>query len=157
MEVLDLIYHLFIFTANSLGQQPTTMQFFQPLTPQTLALMAAAIYCMLSEYTTAKKVAVMFSQDEYRGKFCPFTVTDCISAEAIALIKFKLHMVGLLDTSPPPPPKVLVCYKRRSSIHVGASQSQSAVLNPFGPPQSGLVLQYFIQHCIMPFLSVLLL
>jgi hypothetical protein len=43
----------------------------------------------------------MFSQDEYRGKFCPSTVTDCISAEAIALIEFKLHMVGLLDSPPP--------------------------------------------------------
>jgi hypothetical protein len=36
LEVLDLIYHQFFFTANSLGQQPTTPQFFQPITPQTL-------------------------------------------------------------------------------------------------------------------------
>jgi len=33
MEVLDLIYHQFFFTANSLGRQPTTSQFFQPLAP----------------------------------------------------------------------------------------------------------------------------
>jgi hypothetical protein len=76
MEVLDLIYHQLFFTANSLGRQPTTLQFFQPLTPQTLALVAAAIQCALSEYATGKNVIVMFSQDEYRGKFCPSTVID---------------------------------------------------------------------------------
>jgi hypothetical protein len=120
MEVLDLIYHQFFFTANSLGRQPTTSQFFQPLTPQTLALVAAAIHCALSEYATGKKVTVMFSQDEYRGKLCPSTVTDCISAEAIALIKFKLHMVGLLHTPP----------QWCSSAIIGAPQSPSALLNP---------------------------
>jgi len=76
MEVLDLIYHQFFFTVNSLGRQPTTSQFFQPLAPQTLALVAAAIHCALSEYATEKKVTFMFSQDEYRGKFCPSTVID---------------------------------------------------------------------------------
>jgi hypothetical protein len=76
MDVLDLIYHQFFFTANGLGQQPTTSQFFQSLTPQTLALVAAAIHCALSEYATGKKVTVMFSQDEYEGKFCPSTVID---------------------------------------------------------------------------------
>jgi hypothetical protein len=35
MEVLDLIYHQLFFTANSLGWQTTTSQFFQPLAPQT--------------------------------------------------------------------------------------------------------------------------
>jgi len=76
MEVLDIIYHQFFFTANSLGQQPTTSQFFQSLTPQTLALVAAAIHCALSGYATGMKVTVMFSQDEYRGKFCPSMVID---------------------------------------------------------------------------------
>jgi len=76
MEVLDLIYHEFFFTTNSFGRQPTTLQFFQPLTPQTPALVATAIDCALSEYATGKKVTVMFSQDEYRGKFCPSTVID---------------------------------------------------------------------------------
>jgi hypothetical protein len=127
MEVLDLMYQQFFFTANSLGCQPTTSQFFQPLTPQTLALVAAAIHCALSEYATGKTVTVMFSENEYRGKFCPSTVTDCISAEGIALIKFKLHVVGLLHT--PPPQMVLVRYNRRSSIPVGAPQSLSALLN----------------------------
>jgi hypothetical protein len=69
MEVLDLIYHQFFFTANSLGRQPTTSQYFQPLAPQTLALVAAAIQCALSEYPSGKKATVMFSQDEYRGTF----------------------------------------------------------------------------------------
>jgi len=33
MEVLDLIYHQSVCTSNSLGQQPTTSQFLQLLTP----------------------------------------------------------------------------------------------------------------------------
>jgi hypothetical protein len=69
MEVLDLIYHQFVFMANSLGHQPTTSQYFQPLASQTLALVAVAIHCALSEYATAKKATDMLSQDEYRGTF----------------------------------------------------------------------------------------
>jgi hypothetical protein len=88
MEVLDLIYHQFFCTANTFGRQPTTTQFFQPLAPQTLALVAAAINSALSEYATGKKVTVMFSQDEYRGKFCPSTVMNCITAETTALINY---------------------------------------------------------------------
>jgi len=65
MEVLDLIYHQFFFTANRLGQQLTTSQFFQRLAPQTLLLVAAAIHRALSEYATGQMVTVMFSQDEY--------------------------------------------------------------------------------------------
>ena len=99
MEVLDLIYHQFFFTVNSLGRQPTTSQFFQPLAPQTLALVAAAIHCALSEYATEKKVTFMFSQDEYRGKFCPSTVIDWITADAIALI-IMTHS-GAASYSPP--------------------------------------------------------
>jgi hypothetical protein len=76
MEVLDIIYHQFFFTTYSLGRQPTTLQFFQPLTPHTLALVAVAIHCTLSEYATGKKVTAMFSEDEYQGKFCPSTVID---------------------------------------------------------------------------------
>jgi hypothetical protein len=92
MEVLDLIYHHFSFTANILGQQPTTSQFFQPLTPQTLALVAAAIHCALSEYATGKKGTVMFSQDEYRSIFCPATVTD--SSSALLSIDGQLPYIG---------------------------------------------------------------
>jgi hypothetical protein len=101
MEVLDLIYHQFFFTANSLGRHPTTSQFFQPLIPQTLAFVAASIHCALSQYGTGKKVTVMFSQDDYRGKFCPPTVIGCITAEVIAHIMFKIHIVGLLHTTSP--------------------------------------------------------
>jgi len=118
MEVLDLIYHQFFFTANSLRWQPTTLQFFQPLTPQTLALVAAAIHCALSEYASAKKVSVMFSQDEYRGKFCPSTVIDWITADAIALIT--ITHGGAASYTPPP-----WC----SSAILGAPQSLSALLN----------------------------
>ena len=73
-EMLDLIYHQFFFTANSLGCQPITTQYFQPLAPQTLALAAAAIHCALSEYASGKKAMLMFSQDEYRGTFGPSPV-----------------------------------------------------------------------------------
>jgi len=64
MEVLDLIYHQFFFTAYSLGHQPMTSQYLQPLALQTLALVAAAIHWALFEYATGKKATVMFSQDE---------------------------------------------------------------------------------------------
>ena len=40
IEVLDLIYHRFFLTANSLGGKPTTSELFQPLTPQILAVVA---------------------------------------------------------------------------------------------------------------------
>jgi hypothetical protein len=33
MEVLNLIYDHFFFITNNLGLQPTTSQYFQPLTP----------------------------------------------------------------------------------------------------------------------------
>jgi hypothetical protein len=52
MEVLDLIYHQFFLSANRVGRQPTTSQYFQPLAPQTLALAATSIYCALSEYVS---------------------------------------------------------------------------------------------------------
>jgi hypothetical protein len=65
MEVHDLIHCQFSFTANSLGGQLTTLLFFQPLTLQTLAFVATAIHCALSEYATRKLVTVMFSQDKY--------------------------------------------------------------------------------------------
>jgi len=105
MEVLDLINHQLIFTANSLGRQPTTSQFFQPLTPLTLVLVAAAIHCALSEYATGKKVTDMFSQDEYQGKFCPSTVIDCLTAETTAL----LINYTWWAASCPPSPLVLLC------------------------------------------------
>jgi hypothetical protein len=63
--VLDFIYHPFFFTINTMGRQLTTLQFFQLLAPQTLALVAAAIHCALCEYTTGKKVIFMFSQDKH--------------------------------------------------------------------------------------------
>jgi len=124
--VLDLIYHQFFFTANSLGRQLTISQFFQPLTLQTLALVAAASHFMLSEYTTGKKVTLMFSEDDYQGKFHPSMVIDCITADAIALITF--HMVRLLHN--PPSQMLLLHYNRYSLIPVDTPQSLSALLNP---------------------------
>jgi len=107
------------------------------------------VRCLSS--ATRKKVTIMIPQDENRGKLCPSAVKDCISAEAIALINFKLHMVGLLDTPP----------QWSSSAIIGAPQSLSALLNAHwrtsipSAPQSRLVLWYFIQRSILPFLSAL--
>jgi len=112
MEVLNHIYHQFFFTANSLGRQPTTSQYFQPLTLQTLALAAAAIHRALSEYASGKKATVMFSQDEYRGTFCPSPVIN-FTPEATALINHTL--VGRLL-----PPAVQLHKDRHSSIPVSA-------------------------------------
>ena len=100
MEVLDLIYHQFSFTANSLGRQPMTSQYFQRLAPQTSALVAAAIHCALSEYAGGKKATVRFSQDEYRGTFCPSPMIN-FTAEATALINHTL--VGGCKPPLPPP------------------------------------------------------
>ena len=128
MWVLDVIHRQYFFTDNSLGLQPTRSQFFQTLAPQSSVLVAAVIHCALSEYATGNMDTVMFSQDEYRGKFYPSMVTDCISAKGIALIKFKLHMVGLHQTTtppPPPPPTPLWCL----SAIVAAPHSPSALLN----------------------------
>ena len=129
MEVLDLIYHQFFFTANSLGPQPTTSQYFQPLAPQTSALAATAIHCALSEYASGTKATVMFSQDEYRGTFGPSPVMNS-SLEAIAL---SITHQRAASYSPP---------LGRSFILVGA-------------PQPRLKLFYFIPQSIPP-LSVLL-
>jgi hypothetical protein len=76
MQVIDLIWHKFIFTANTLEHQQTTSQHFQPPTPLALALVATALYCVLSEYPTGQKATVMFSQDNYWGTFCPSSVIN---------------------------------------------------------------------------------
>jgi len=115
MEVLDLIYHQFFFTANSLGRQPTTSQYFQPLAPQTLALAAAAIHCALSEYVSGKKATVIFSQDEYQGTFGPSPV-----------INFTLEATtqSITHQRPYHTPAPLWC----NSTTIGAPQSSSELL-----------------------------
>ena len=132
MEVLDLIYHKFFSTADSLGRQPTTSQFFHPLSPQTLALVAAGIRCALSEYATGKDVMVMFSQDEYGGLFCPSTVKRLYYCRSHRTTH-QFHMVGCFIPPPPPSPMVHLCWNRRSAI-------------PDSAHQSGLVLPYLIQR-----------
>jgi len=117
-EVIDLMYHQFFFMANSLGRLPTTSQYFQPLAPQTLALVAAAIHCVLSEYAGGKKATVMFSQDEYRGRLCPSSMIN-FTPEATALINHTL--VGRFK----PPPTTMW----RNSARIGAPQSPSALLS----------------------------
>jgi len=60
MEVRDLIYYQFCYTATSLGRQGKTSQYFEPLGPWTLAVAVAAIHCVLSEYGSGKKTTVRF-------------------------------------------------------------------------------------------------
>ena len=115
MEVLDLIYHQFFFTANSLGCQPTTSQYFQPLAPQTLALAAAAIHCALSEYTSGK-ATVMFSQDEYQGTFGPSPEID-FTLEATS--QSTTHLQPLHTPTP----------LRCNSTRIGTSQFSSELLS----------------------------
>jgi len=138
MDVLDPIYNQLFFTTNSLGCQPTTSQYFQSLTPQTLALAAAGIHSALSEFASGKKATVMFSQDEYWGTFCPSHVinitpsqdeywgTFCpshvinITPEATALI----HNTLVSCLIPP---------LRCNSARIGTPQSSSALLSLDGP------------------------
>jgi len=117
MEVLDLIYHQFFFTANSLGRQPTTSQYFQPLAPQTLVLAAAAIHCALSEYASGKKATVMFSQDEYRGTFGPSPVINF----ALEATKQSITYQQPHHTTP--------LALRRNSTRMDAPQSSSELLS----------------------------
>jgi len=98
MEVLDLICHQSFFTTSSLGRQPMTSQYFQPLAPQTLTLVAAAFRCALSEYASRKTVTLMISQDEYQGTFCPSPMIN-FTPEATAFINHSL--VGCIK--PPSP------------------------------------------------------
>jgi len=121
MEVLDLIYHRNFFTTNSFGRKLTTSLFFHPLALQMLVLVAAAIHCALSEYATGKKVTVMLSQDEYRGKISLSTVIDCITAEATALINYT-WWAAVYPPAPPPPPW---CF----SAIIGAPQSPTPLLS----------------------------
>jgi len=130
MAVLDPIYHQGFFTANSLGCQPMTSQYFQPLTPQTLALTSAAIYRAMSKYAIGMKAIVMFSQDEYQGTFCPSPVIN-FTPKATVLIDRTL--VGRLI----PPLQCNSIWTRGSSI-------------PFSAPQPRLALCYVIMHSIPP-------
>ena len=117
MEVLDPIYHQFIFTANSLGSQPTTSQYFQHLAPQTLALAATAIHCALSEYASGMKAMVMFLQDEYRRTFGTTpSINYFLQATPQSITYQRPHH------TPPFPPAAQLHENRRISIPVGALQ-----------------------------------
>ena len=68
MDIHDLICYQLFFSANGLGHQPTTLQFFQLVAPQTLPLAATTRNCVLSEYSIWKMASDKCSQDEYWGK-----------------------------------------------------------------------------------------
>jgi len=126
MEVLDVIYLQFFFTANSLGHQPSASQYFQPLALQTLALVVTAIHCALSEYARRKKATVMLCQDEYRGTLCPFAI---ISLSPAATAKSNHIFVGPVKPPPPPSPHHVtqLRYDRRSSTWIHSLLYPSAV------------------------------
>jgi len=73
-EVLQLICNQFFFTANTMGCQPTTSHYLEPLAPQPFVPEVVVIYCALSEYATGMKYTVMLIQDEYRSTFGPSPV-----------------------------------------------------------------------------------
>jgi hypothetical protein len=50
---------------TDLGRQMSTLQFFQPLTLQMSALVAAAIAFEVSEYATSLKFTAMCSHNEH--------------------------------------------------------------------------------------------
>ena len=137
MQVLDPIYQQFFLTANSLGCQLTTSQYFQPLAPQTLALAATAIHCALSKYTSGKSATLMISQDEYRGIFGPSPVINFTLEATIQSITHQRP-----STPPPPPPEEQLHYNSCSSILVGAAQPR-------------FDLFYFIPQSIPPLSSPL--
>jgi len=85
MAVLDLIYCEVFFAANSLGQQSTTSQYVQPLTPQTVVLPSGNIYCALSKSGCGNGATEMFSQDDSQGTFCIYAGLH-FTPEATALI-----------------------------------------------------------------------
>jgi len=85
IDVLDVIYHQFFFTANILEWQSTTSQFFQPLAPQTVACVAVAIHSMLSQYATGKQDMVRISHDMNQVQFSHSTVIDFTAAEVTVL------------------------------------------------------------------------
>jgi hypothetical protein len=73
-EILDLIYHIFFFTVNSLGRLPHTAKYFDPVSPWTLAIAAAAIHCALSDYEQGTKVTTNFAQEDYRSNYYLFHI-----------------------------------------------------------------------------------
>jgi len=116
IEVIDLTFHHFLFTAKGFWCQPTASQYFQPLIPQTLALAANAIHCAVSDYASGIMAKVIFSQDEYQGTFCPSLVLN-LTPEASALINHTL--VGRIT-----PPHVPL-----NSAGIGVPVSPSALLS----------------------------
>ena len=119
MELHDLIDHQFFFTSKSLGRQPTTSQYLQPLTQQTLALAAVTIHCARSEYASGKKAIVMFCQDDYRGTFCPSPVINA-RLEATTLIRHTI--AGRVI-----PPAAQLHYETPSSIPISTLQPRSTL------------------------------
>jgi len=95
-----------------------TSQFFQPLAPPTLGLMAEAIDCVLSEYASWMKATVMFSQDDDWVIFCTSPMIN-ITLEASSLINHTI--VGYLV----PPPA-------RNSDRIGAPQPTFKLFNVTG-------------------------
>jgi len=166
MEVLDLIYDQFFFTAITVGCKPTTSQYFQPRALKTLALAAAAIHCVLSEYARGMNATVMISQNQYQGTLCPFPVIN-FTPDATAFIIIHTSVGCLI------PPL------QHDSARIGAPESLSVLysldwhsvisfriqfllfqrpspgIGAPSSPLSRLAFLYFIPHSIPPYSTLL--
>jgi len=140
MEVLDSIYHPFPLATHILECKFTRSQFFQQSTLQTLVQMAAVIYYRTLKYATGKKIAVMFSYNQYHSKDFP-AAGIYFTVNATAWINDPLvgHIIPLCSA--------LLCRNRHCS-------------NPPITSHCGFVLPYLIQllsiiYCTLHFEVVL--
>jgi len=113
-----------------LGRQHTTSQYFQPLTPQTLALGAAAIHCVLSEHTSGNEAMVMISQDEYRGTSSASRVIN-LTPEATPLMNHTLVGRMIPPAVATPRGLALLNSSRCSLALIDAPLCHSALVPPF--------------------------
>jgi len=86
MEVLDSIYDQFPLASRILLSKFTRSIFIQHCTLQTIVQITAVIYCWISEYATGKKIAVLFTHNQYHHKdftsagiHCTANATACIN------------------------------------------------------------------------------
>jgi len=137
MEVLDLIYHQFFFTANSLECQPSISQFFQPLALQPLVLVATAIHFAQSEYASGNVDKVMFCPNDYWSTFC---TSPLITFALGNYCTHQSYICGPLHTP---------CPMWHNSARIGSPDF------PIGTPSPQLTVFYFVSRLILAFLALL--
>jgi len=106
----------------------------------------------------------MFSWDEYWGKFCPSMVIDCISANATALINYKLRAASYPPWCVFTPwgtvqsPSALICLDWYSNILFRTPYHPVllVLLNAVGTPWPGMGPPLFYSRLFTPFGAALL-